>query len=94
MRKIIAISLAVVVLSEFACVASDTRNSPSNSGIPQKTRSQLLAWEDLGAEIMSMRVDRAKVPGGWIVRSSYGQAIAQTFVPDSAHSWQIGDSAK
>lgn len=37
---------------------------------------------------------RLKVPGGWIVRTTYhgyntGAAIAQTFVADCNHTWKL-----
>lgn len=45
---------------------------------------------------------RLAVPGGWVVRSKYsgykmGASIAQTFVKDENHSWNLdkgGDGSK
>lgn len=31
-------------------------------------------------------VDRAKIPGGWLVRTM-SNGLAMTFVPDPDHSW-------
>ncbi len=42
----------------------------------------------------SIQSDRMSVPGGWIVRSTSYDAIAQTFVADSGHTWKFDEPAK
>lgn len=45
-------------------------------------------WEDL-----SLLINRLKVPGGWIVRTSRadGNDACQSFLPDPNHEWDLED---
>jgi hypothetical protein len=40
-----------------------------------------------GSQAVEIPIDRAKIPGGWLVRSSTFQGPAMTFVPDPTHAW-------
>ena len=48
-------------------------------------------------EVIDSYTDRAKVPGGWLVRHHAGMGafsdwrVAMAFVPDPKHDWVIGD---
>lgn len=39
-----------------------------------------------GTEPAEIYIDRAKVPGGWLVRT-ISDGIAMAFVPDPTHEW-------
>lgn len=52
-------------------------------------------WERIPGSDDPAISHRLRVHGGWIVRSVYtgyhsGAAISQTFVPDPAHEWKLG----
>jgi len=56
-----------------------------------------LDWEGLGADIYT--TERAKVHGGWLVRTNGGEqydgrdnTLAMTFVPDPDHKWGEEDA--
>lgn len=40
-----------------------------------------------GSEPREIHIDRAKVPGGWLVRTSTFEGPAMTFLPDPTHAW-------
>ena len=40
-----------------------------------------------GSEPVEIPIDRAKIPGGWLVRSSTFEGPAMAFVPDPNHAW-------
>jgi hypothetical protein len=40
-----------------------------------------------GSQPIEIAIDRAKVPGGWLVRTSTFEGPAMTFVPDPTHAW-------
>ena len=50
---------------------------------------RIIQWEPVpgkgGGTWFTMQ--RAKVPGGWLVHSSYGTGTGLTFYPDPTHSW-------
>jgi hypothetical protein len=39
-----------------------------------------------GKQPVEIYIDRAKVPGGWLVRT-ISDGLAMAFVPDPAHAW-------
>jgi hypothetical protein len=47
-----------------------------------------LVWEMIEAEPSYRQIERAKVPGGWLVRMSVGDGGGITFVPDPKHEWK------
>lgn len=56
------------------------------------TDPALLEWNTVTdvSEVSDYLTERAKVPGGWLVRT-YGvrtEGVALTFVPDANHDWQ------
>ncbi len=47
-------------------------------------------WEQLKDETDGQKRDytqRAKIPGGWLVKSKYIHGVGLTFVPDPNHQW-------
>ena len=50
-------------------------------------------WEVVTTMGNSIRCDRQKVIGGWIVRSfktdQYGSAVEQNFVSDPTYKWKV-----
>jgi hypothetical protein len=48
-----------------------------------------LVWEMIEAEPAYRKIERAKVPGGWLVRMEVGGCGGGiTFVPDPKHEWK------
>jgi len=47
-----------------------------------------LAWERIEAEPSYRKIERAKVPGGWLIRMEVGESGGITFVPDPNHEWE------
>jgi hypothetical protein len=48
-----------------------------------------LVWEMIEAEPAYRKIERAKVPGGWLVRMEVGGSGGGiTFVPDPNHEWE------
>jgi len=47
-----------------------------------------LVWEMVEAEPSYRKIERAKVPGGWLVRMEVGDSGGITFVPDPNHDWK------
>jgi hypothetical protein len=47
-----------------------------------------LAWEMIEAEPSYRKIERTKVPGGWLVRMEVGDGGGITFVPDPNHEWK------
>jgi hypothetical protein len=48
-----------------------------------------LVWEMIEAEPSYRQIERAKVPGGWLVRMEVGGSGGGiTFVPDPNHEWE------
>jgi hypothetical protein len=47
-----------------------------------------LAWEMIEAEPSYRKIERTKVPGGWLVRMEVGDGGGITFVPDPNHEWE------
>ena len=50
-----------------------------------------LVWEVIktsgGTNSYVSRIERAKVPGGWLVSVSIGDSGGLTFYPDPTHQW-------
>ena len=49
-----------------------------------------LKWEKVpeqGRSSVYSQTERAKIPGGWLVRTSLGEGSGVTFVPDPDHKW-------
>lgn len=53
---------------------------PDEPVAEQLADPRFLDWESIPS---TLRVQRAKVPGGWLVTAGHGLA----FVPDAAHDW-------
>lgn len=53
-------------------------------------------WERLpdGIDKQYVTSERLEVPGGWIVRTYVTRGVAQTFVSDPHHTWQLEKSEK
>lgn len=49
-----------------------------------------LLWERLNSDHC---MDRARLPGGWLVRLNQFEVIALTFYPDPTHSWDGGSAS-
>jgi len=47
-----------------------------------------LAWEMIEGEPYYRKIERAKVPGGWLIRMEVGDGGGITFVPDPNHEWE------
>jgi hypothetical protein len=47
-----------------------------------------LFWEMIEAEPSYRKIERAKVPGGWLIRMEVGDSGGITFVPDPNHEWK------
>lgn len=59
----------------------------------QKQKGEPSVWEMVEKYTESpMSTERMKVPGGWIVRSDSHNGVAQTFVSDPGHMWNLDDS--
>jgi len=52
-----------------------------------------LKFEKLEVEALSVRVNRAKVPGGWLLASISSAGGGFTFYPDPQHKWDGGSVA-
>jgi hypothetical protein len=52
-----------------------------------------LNFEKLDADPLSVRVNRAKIPGGWLVVSTSSSGGGVTFYPDPQHKWDGGSVA-
>jgi hypothetical protein len=52
-----------------------------------------LKFEKLDIDALSARVNRAKVPGGWLVISTSSSGGGVTFLPDPEHKWDGGSVA-
>ncbi len=51
----------------------------------------VLEWErvkESGNGVGLSRTKRAKVPGGWLVKSRMADGVGLTFVPDPDHTWE------
>ena len=49
-----------------------------------------LKFEKLDVEGLSFRVNRAKVPGGWLLIATSNTGGGVTFYPDPEHKWNGG----
>jgi hypothetical protein len=47
-----------------------------------------LEWEMVEAEPSYRKIERAKVPGGWLIRMEVGNSGGITFVPDPNYEWE------
>ena len=47
-----------------------------------------LVWEMVDADPSYRKIERAKVPGGWLIRMEVGDSGGITFVPDPNHEWE------
>jgi len=52
-----------------------------------------LKFEKLDVDALSARVNRAKIPGGWLVISISSSGGGVTFYPDPQHKWDGGSVA-
>ena len=49
-----------------------------------------LKFEKLDVDTLSVRVNRSKVPGGWLVIVTSNTGSGATFYPDPEHKWNGG----
>jgi hypothetical protein len=49
-----------------------------------------LKFEKLDVDIVSSRISRAKLPGGWLLLSTSNSGGGVTFYPDPEHKWDGG----
>ena len=52
-----------------------------------------LKFEKLDVDALSARVNRAKIPGGWLLVSTSNAGGGVTFYPDPEHKWDGGSVA-
>jgi hypothetical protein len=52
-----------------------------------------LKFEKLDVGALSFRVNRAKIPGGWLVIGTSSSGGGVTFYPDPEHKWDGGSVA-
>ena len=52
-----------------------------------------LKFEKLDVDALSARVNRAKVPGGWLLVATSNSGGGVTFYPDPEHKWDGGSVA-
>jgi hypothetical protein len=52
-----------------------------------------LKFEKLDVDALSARVNRAKIPGGWLVIATSSSGGGVTFYPDPEHKWDGGSVA-
>ena len=52
-----------------------------------------LKFEKLDVDTLSVRVNRSKVPGGWLVIVTSNTGSGATFYPDPEHKWDGGSVA-
>lgn len=65
---------------DAASPSTPAAGAPISSRPPASSRAPFLAWESISS---TLSVQRAKIPGGWLVAAGNGLA----FVPDAAHEW-------
>jgi hypothetical protein len=53
-----------------------------------------LKFEKLDVDGLSFRLNRAKVPGGWLVIATSNTGGGVTFYPDPEHKWNGGSVAQ
>ena len=53
-----------------------------------------LKFEKLEVDAISVRVNRAKVPGGWLLIITSNSGEGATFYPDPQHKWDGGSVAE
>ena len=52
-----------------------------------------LKFEKLDVDALSARVNRAKIPGGWLLVAISNSGGGVTFYPDPEHKWDGGSRA-
>ena len=52
-----------------------------------------LKFEKLDVSTLSVTMNRAKIPGGWLLVSTSNAGGGVTFYPDSGHKWDGGSVA-
>lgn len=45
-----------------------------------------LTWEVIGKQF-GEQTERAKVPGGWLIKHLTGSGVGLTYMPDPDHEW-------
>ena len=53
-----------------------------------------LKFEKLDVDALSARVNRAKIPGGWLLIATSNSGGGVTFYPDPEHKWDGGSIAE
>jgi len=46
-------------------------------------------WETIDRGLMKGNMERLEVPGGWLVKYTFGYGAGLTFVPDKKHEWKL-----
>lgn len=87
-RTLITIAATVMLISIYPAL----RPTVAQDGANQRPASRMLRFLPLQSSNSSNRLERAKVPGGWLVTSSRDGGPGQigsgiTFVPDPDHQW-------
>ena len=77
--------LVIIAFAGFCGGLFFDRSSYTPSAYAQSHSSVSIQWEPINHDSGS-RMERAKIPAGWIVRAGGGDTIA--FVPDPGHSWK------
>lgn len=86
-RTLITIAAIVMLISIYPAL----RPTVAQDGVNKRPASTMLQFLPLRSSNSSHRLERAKVPGGWLVTTSKndqdqgGSGI--TFVPDPDHQW-------
>lgn len=63
--------------------APAAKSTPAPAAKPEPPADpRFIRWESIPSNFL---VQRAKVPGGWLVATAHGNGLA--FVPDVAHDW-------
>ena len=78
----------VTALLGLATYSGVTENAPSANAV-QRSSAAKLTWQLIWGD-STQRLDRAKVPGGWLLRihgHRRGVGGGITFYPDPSHSW-------
>ena len=94
MRNRCLVALVVVLVTALLGVATYsggfTENAPSANAV-QRAAAAKLTWQTVWGAGATQWLDRAKVPGGWLLllkgRDPNGGSGGTTFYPDPKHDW-------
>ena len=91
-RYLVALVVLVTALLGLTMYSGVTENAPSANAV-QRSAAAKLTWQTVWGDI-TQRLDRAKVPGGWLLRLSGNSnggssGCGITFYPDPSHDWNV-----